>query len=270
MKKYWIAALIIVLCLSAAIVIGIINDADRPLYDYKLIHQDGKYYIQLSRNYLTANEPGNTAGTSSDLSALQTLTFDSIDDMVSHIRSGNFSNDQFRIISKFTKDTKTGLIPIVNLDEALLAPVYPECVSDCKVSWAGKSYSFYFLDDNGKTVATFASMSEEAFHSSITGFRDFSPKQLIRYTYDESSGTKVYEYMRGDVFIRDSFTIKELPDKSLYLKHSYEKANEIESERIDIYAEENGRYYRINIYQADMFSQADIAQFGIKEYVENK
>ena len=161
-----------------------------PNYDYSLSVVDG-------RNYLNFD-----GGNASYSSIKGTVYFDTVDEMVTAIRTNSLSPDQCETIRNSFPQDENG-IRIVDLDHVFDAALPDELISR-GVVWEGPSYAFEFDDENG-VLGNLRVLTKE----------DYETLYADQYTaFFDRAGITVLS--RGNVADRNAETVLyESPDGTL-------------------------------------------------------
>lgn len=215
----------------------------------------------------------------------QNITFDSIDQFYTTLKTQNFTEEQAHIIAHdFSKDENG----IKSCDPDKLCDLkVPEGFeyTDKLYRWSGEKYSVEF-----KTKSSFygglSVSSKEAYDSFfkyyyIDTFAD-NPLISVKKTYEINSGgytATVYEYSTDlslgksvrfhivdgsrTVYIDMCYTLEYLSEGS----SSHYNVSDEHPQRIAMYCEENGQFYKILFFNVDFMPTVDwLLSFGIEPY----
>jgi len=231
--------------------------------NYRLIEKDGNYYIQLSERYVrnTASEDSSSA------SIIRTpVEFSSLSEMKADIQSGNFSDEELKIISGFSK-TSDGRIRICNINK-LYTPECPADWSIISVYWYGGGYTFtlsrndegpahYQLTDQSSYDRAYNYMyHREEYTDATLDAKTISDDNLtVTYDFTRSDGTQYRKIYRKLIVGGKEMIIEEYPADGLI--------------DVFIYGKENDRFFYSSIIGLSTPLTTDqLSQFGIREYVE--
>jgi hypothetical protein len=212
MKKLFVlllTCLLFVCCLSAC------NQAPT-----KVVKKNGQYYLKLNEKVISERK------ISADTSGMaQKITFDTWDDLIQKIRSGDFTDHELSMILGFNFKQQ-GMVKLFDLDH-LYQPYHPDGIADYSVEWYGSShYEFHDI----QTTYAFASftiipLKKSTFENNLPDLKeksiDFPREEWASYVYDTELNGHTYRVMEN---------------------WNYDKLN-----RVTFYVAKDDQYYTINI-----------------------
>ena len=181
---------IIVLFISLLSSSGCENDG------YRLYKDSGNYYISLPEEYSASSD-------SAFCQAPPSVSFASYDEMLSDIRTGNFTHKELMEIARFTKNTDGNII-VCNLDH-LFEPTYPSNCLGYTIEWHG-SFCEYEIEIEGGGRCYFSDHYTQKFvdeeiagltSNTFTPVSPYSGEVLSTESDDENNAT-VYYYTFGE------------------------------------------------------------------------
>ncbi len=175
-----ILMLLMVLCYSC-------NDVKKSNKAVELEH----YRIQkIDGNWsLVFNDERNANTDNGMLSTSADLTFDSIEELVSKIKTDSFTDGEIKKMHVFLGENENEFA-LFDLENPITA-VCPDGYSVGKVYWYGESYSFIINGQNGNTI--------RLRWYSDDGFQSFYQSQYVNYTEDDNFDFSEPEYVDGKV-----------------------------------------------------------------------
>ena len=194
--------------LIMSIITGCSKDNNNANDDYNLIEENGKYYMVLQNS--TTDDygkhhvfPFGVIVTISGASGPFHVTFDSIEEMADDIFAGNFSNDEWQQISKFSRDD-SGRTFICN-PEKLHYPVFPDSYEKYVIEWYGSAYIMPILDANS-TEKGFCTVEEkDCWNTTIHTLQNYEQEltsdahvKNLSIEYDSHKNAYVYSYSDSD------------------------------------------------------------------------
>lgn len=160
--------------LTLIILIGIFSGCQNT--ESHIIEKDGKYY------FLSDDIPNRDANSSSsDSEVLACVAFSSVDEMLTDIKTGNFTDDELYEIGKFER-LDDGLVKLFDLN-LLYEPYHPtafENASRHKVFWYGDHYDFVFRTDYAYIIVRPTT-------------QEYNDSYYSRYTSDDSQYSPIHK-----------------------------------------------------------------------------
>ncbi len=188
-------------------------DTETELPLYNLIRRDGQWYMSFTG--ATIEE--------TDLSALMRapdpVEFYSIDELITFIKEGRFTEDQLKSLRYYAENKDGNEIKIFDLDHPA-RPVYPSSFSFVRGLWYGEYYNIEIVDGDGNGTSL-AWLTDELYDFTYkrwieqagTGvkYRTEPVTEGIKTTYTEQTGVseiRVEDYTPGDaITIRKAFLL---------------------------------------------------------------
>lgn len=235
---------------------------------YEIIENDNEYCLVMR----CVSSEVDDGVTSSQICVPSDIVFDSINEMIDDIKTGNFSQNELDILASFPRNNENQ-IQICNINE-LYVPILPNDLSVEKVFWRGMDYCFLLNLTNGTGRRRMHVYTPEKFQEATDIARNFPNATECKVqsisTEAERNATVTY-YINGigkeSKHIYYNIT-KEA--KTLHIVENYileESKNTPNSVRI--YGSDNGVYFYY--WLASLTERPSVewlSQFGIREYVE--
>lgn len=273
-------AKLIVLILTAALLAGCSAGVGtsqsalaEPTYDlpYEIMRDDDGYYLLLEDDIVTDDLEGSFSEESPN------IKFGSMEEMVQDIRTGNFTDDELKVLSEFVKDDD-GRIDICNLSK-LYNAYTPDKFDNNRIIWTGNTYTFEFLNnDNKYYCAIYGEISntdkEKAIEDLINGSKLQDATVLSREQKEERNATVVtYSMIQvGITYERKMmyYTI-ENGNKNVFVVEKYALSTDTVPSIIEMFGIENGVNYYVGMtYPQERPSVEYLMGFGFREYVETE
>jgi len=136
------------------------EDKEIEFDDFSYLKRDGIWHLSLKKEFPEETESpfGSLVGRRSS------IRFSSFEEMIDTVKNGQFTDDQLRIMSSWTKDEYG--IRLFDLDNPL-KPFYPESLSVNTVTWYGETYSLTLEDKQGNSI-TLKCFTEEKYDEYFT------------------------------------------------------------------------------------------------------
>lgn len=163
---------------------------------YRLIKESGSYSIQLPEEFRV---PAATVG----CGELPKIHFSSCDEMRSDIQSGNFTFEEFIILSRFQKNDKGNVI-VCNLDD-LYEPTYPSNCLGYTIEWYGSVCKYEIEIEGGGRCYLSDHYTQKFVDKEIAGYTSntFTPVspysgEVLSTESDDENNATVYYYTFGE------------------------------------------------------------------------
>ena len=253
MRKYTIIAFILL--------ISILSGCSQKM-PYEIVYEDGKTYLLLPE----AKTGENTDDTESEMLQAPWVHFENIEEMVSDINTGNFTENELDQLSRFPVSTHRVEVPTLSY-----IPSYPADYIDYDITWYPNkvSYTLYLVqkeDQTGPDEVDFFSLvpeSEVRIEAERWNRLDEVNSQLTAMPLEDRNAI-LYTNPSGEKSIH--YTI-ETEGKVLYIAEYYTPEDIIKS--VIIHGSENGCFFRVSCGDKVITSRPSIewlSQFGIIPY----
>ena len=212
------------------------------------------------------------------VSYIMDLYFDSLAQMKEKFLTGDFSEKELLIISRWLD--KNGEMELPDLDK-LYEPVLPEGVTCAEVYWAGDYYSFHLASDQLDPEHTnwLSLVEKEDFEGAEESLRDSLRFYDVQETPMEDRNGTCYAYeihstRNQQLQIRKKqvliYTL-ETDGKTMIVKEEYDVTDtEKHLEYVRFYGEENGIYFSGTLYGRQL-NPVDqwLMSVGFRPYTES-
>lgn len=225
---------------------------------YKLIAEDGNYYIEVTK-------------LNADYYAVMPVTFPSIDEMVRCIEEGDFSWKQLQEICKF-RPQQNGHIQIINLSN-LYEPIVPDLVGGYSVLWYGDEYRLSITASDDKELSFLFRFRDKEYFERIK--KEHKLDAVINSnnpepTVDGDERSVKYEYRIGDAKREITYYSIGNGSKELLIVLYFYSHQSSTPYTYNVYGTEQGQYFQATIDCNRWISMDKLKQFGVREYVETQ
>lgn len=187
MKKLFVFLLT---CLLFACCLSACNQAPT-----KVVKKNGQYYLKLNEKVISDR---NIRVDTTDGMGLS-IEFDTLDDMVKKIRSGDFTDHELsKILGNDFK--RQGMVDLFDLDH-MYQPYHPDGIADYTVVWRGASF-YYFCDIQTRYAFSeflIKPLSKSAFDENFPTLKeksiDFPREEWASYVYDTELNGHTYRVL---------------------------------------------------------------------------
>lgn len=143
-----------------------------PPREYKLVKEDGKYYIYLDKKYLSETPPGEPHGSTSLIAPLDKIHRDSLAQMCADLRRGRFTAHEFLKLGRSADEE--GKIAVFDLDY-LFEAIFPNDLTDHYVQFTPADYECCATDKDGNMTVTLNIVTDErlpVYLAHYSGFKN--------------------------------------------------------------------------------------------------
>lgn len=143
-----------------------------PPRAYKLVKENGNYYIYLDKKYLSDTPPGESHGSTSLIDPLDKIQRDSLAQMCADLRRGRFTTHEFLKLGRSADEE--GKIAVFDLDH-LYEALFPDDLTDRYVQFTPADYACCATDKDGNTIATLNAVTDErlpVYLAHYSGFKN--------------------------------------------------------------------------------------------------
>lgn len=263
MKKLFASIMLLSLILLAGCAMP--QEASSPTEQYEpyIYHENGE------NSYITLNVESGSAGSMGSMEAPH-VDFSSPAEMREKIKSGNFTKEELKEISRFTKNDQNQILSISA--ESIYTPTFFKDFNWGELQWNGSSYSYAFSDENSYGYFTMYSneQAQAGAYSDILGARYISECLNSKKTEDGKGTIYYYHfYTTGHVIV---YTITQ-GDTTYHIAVFHDQ----DYDMVILYGLNPTQSFRVTWFPStsnDKFPYEptldQLLQFGIKKYVETE
>lgn len=237
---------------------------------YTIHKENGKCSLVFKDGYITPNDSANKE----ECKAIRYIYFDTVQEMINDIKTGNFCDEEKEIMMEF-RENEDGVVQICDIS-SLHTALYPSTFIYQSIGWYGTVY-FYTLSsgENGpKAVLNF--VPHETYETDIDFYRNFdelTKAEMISVSSDPDRNAVVYDYLNilGEESKMLVYTIGE-GTEPLHIAECYrlEESDTVPA-YIKLYGQSKGKYFCVFLNQLQERPSVEwLSQFGICEYVETE
>lgn len=230
-----------------------------PPREYKLVEEDGTYYMYIDKRYVSEDFLSITIYPTQEYYA---IPFETLDEMLSALHHGTFTVHDFSKLGHFANsEGKIKLFDIEHLYDA----VFPENLPDHDVQFLPNEYLFCIDDEDSRMKITLDLISEENFQHHLSRLPGFESTVVIPADASDANA------IRDDACWQESTCcyIITAENTTYYVMEQYNGGTSSEiPASIEIYAKTtDGTYFSVRIYHYGKRPEITwLAQFGCKPY----
>ena len=249
----------------------VLSSCTQSPYGYPLLKHNGQYYILLD------DVPKYNGISISQVESF--VFFDSVTEMISDIRSGNFTEAEINQIKQFSQKDALGRIPVFDLDAELYQITIPDDLTSTfkqKVKWYGSGYRFEYSADSVPMIIYGGGPCSKFEHESrVNNFYGITKSDQIEILEEmsDSSGATTYIYigpLDDAPKKRIIYSIK-TENGEAYIMENFKNAEELLPYSIEIQRCEDGHYYSVLIMDTDRnWSVDQLLEFRLERYTPDK
>lgn len=237
-----------------------------PPRDYKLVKEDGNYYIYLDKKYLSETPHGVPQADISPINAFDKIYRDSLQQMCADLRNGRFTAHEFMKLGRSAD--KEGKITLFDLDH-LYEAIFPEDLTDRYVQFTPSDYECCATDKNGNMTVTLNVVTDERLLVYLAHHSEFENTVTISVASPDANNMRenaTFQEKRGTFYC---YYILEAEHATFYIEEYY-AADSPEGipYSITVYAQtQSGMFFTVDIKK--LTERPDVqwlAYFNIQPY----
>lgn len=266
-KISWFIALVLgISLLSGCSTIQTSSQTDPIPYD--IVVENGISYLLL--NEAGIKLPSNNINTQID----HTIYFGSVNEMMTDIKTGNFTEEELYYISQYPKDD-LGRVQVCNFDN-FLVPTAPAPLKLRNICWNGLWFTYILGCEGDNAVYTMLLDTKEQYEETIDFNANFASKTTCTVhsqtiEEDRNATATYYTNALGQQSKAVYYTIGE-DNNVIHILEDYVLNGEIyELAYISLACSDNGKYFHyFSTTETERPSVEWLSQFGLREYVETE
>ena len=235
-----------------------------PNLPYEIVVENSVLYLVMDE---IENKPDNF-----NVQVDYSIYFGSVDEMMTDIKTGNFTEEELYFISHYPKDD-LGRIQVCNFD-SFLVPAVPTPLKLTGICWNGLWFTYLLGCEGNDTVYAMLLDTKEQYEETIDFNANFATKTTCKVhsqttEEDRNATATYYTNLLGEDSKVVYYTIGE-GDSAIHVMEDYVLKNEIyELTYISITCSDNGTYFHYySTTETERPSVVWLSLFGIREYKE--
>ena len=237
---------------------------------YTIHMEGGNCYLAFKDSYIASDDSGKT----DNQELARFIYFHTVEEMISDIKTGSFSDEELEILMEFSRD-ENGMVQICDISSMYVAE-YPSTFSTQRISWGGMFYTSFFGTGGSGPYGYLDLIDKETYESKInfySNYDEYLKVEEISISSDPERNAVVYDYVTtfGDELKVLVYTIGEGTDLLHIVEVYTMEESDIVPDYIKIWGQSEGKYFNVYINRFQERPSVEwLSKFGIHEYVETE
>lgn len=231
---------------------------------YSIIQEGGEYYLMF-REKPYPHHFSNMTG----MILKPEIVFSTFNELRFDIQTANFAKNEWHMLYKFLRassDPYERKIPIFN---HIYVPILPESAQITEIIWGGAYYTIDIHCNEAQKVSFDPFYSQAQYQEAVLSYQNFESSgtnEVTSTSFDPERSATVYHYTFGGAERRLAYYSFTSNGIEYHIAETYDSPEATTPIEIDIYANNNGRYFFITLSGLTLRPSVEwLTSFGVKE-----